>query len=139
MSAAGPQQGLQLSRRQGYGCLAIAVLGLLGAALCIVLGVRCMATDSLFNCIGLLTVFPAAFAAVGFVALAVGVRRFTTADAAAAQGQISFGAGWQRVEPPSMDGAWRNGDGVIELPGRSDGAASSGDGEVTDTGADEER
>ncbi|HLZ73327.1 MAG TPA: hypothetical protein VKV26_25765 [Dehalococcoidia bacterium] len=126
-----------ISRRQGYGCLAIAAVGLLGAALCIVLGIRCLATDDLFNCIGLLTVFPAAFAAVGLVSLAVGVRRFTTADAsAAAPRQISFGAGWQRVEPARPDGARRNGDGVIELPGRSDGAEYSGDG---DEGVDEQR
>jgi len=127
---------IALSRRQGYGCLAIAAVGLLGAALCVVLGVRCLATDDLFNCIGLLTVFPAAFAAVGLVSLAVGVRRFTTADGAArAPGRLSFGGGWQRVEPPVQSGAARNGDGVIELPGRRDGGQRG----ESDEGADEQR
>jgi hypothetical protein len=120
---------LQLSRRHSYGCLAIAAVGLLGAVLCIVLGIRCMARDDLFSCIGLLTVFPAAFAGVGLVALLVGMRRFTTPDAAAAQRQISFGAGWQRVEPVPPPQARRNSDDVIELPGRLDEAGRRGGGE----------
>jgi len=123
---------LQLSRRQGFGCFAIAAVGLLGAVLCIVLGIRCLARDELFSCIGLLTVFPATFAAVGLAALVVGMRRFTTADVAAAQRQVSFGAGWQWVEPPPPDGARRNGDEVIELPGRSDQAGQQRNGEDKD-------
>ncbi len=110
------------------GCLAIAAVGLLGAVLCIVLGIRCMARDELFSCIGLLTIFPAAFAAVGLAALVVGMRRFTTADTTAARRQISFGAGWQRVDAARRPDAGRD-DGVIELPGRSDAAGQQGNGE----------
>lgn len=70
------EQPRQLARRHAAGCFAIAALGLAGAVLCIALGIRCVAAHDAFNCIGLLTVFPAAFLAIGLTAFAVGWRRF---------------------------------------------------------------
>jgi hypothetical protein len=108
-----PDDPLSLTRRQSAGCFAIAALGLAAAVLCLVLGWRCTQTTMTFNCLGLLTVFPAVFIAVALVALAIGWRRFVRAEPViGARRQVSFGATWQTVEPPRRDG-------VIELPGRS--------------------
>ena len=109
-----PDDPLALTRRQSAGCFAIAALGFAAAVLCLVLGWRCTQTTMTFNCLGLLTVFPAVFIAVALLALAIGWRRFVRAEqvAAPARRQLSFGATWRTVEPPRRDN-------VIELPGRS--------------------
>jgi hypothetical protein len=85
-----------LSHGQGFGCLALAALSLLAAGLCLALGARCMSGHGLFDCIGLLTVFPAAFALVGLGSAAVGLQRFTTA-----------GRGVPRTAPPGLGTVWR--------------------------------
>jgi hypothetical protein len=103
-----------LTGRQSLGCFAVAALGLAGAALCIGLGVRCLATTETFDCIGLLTVFPAAFLAVGLTALAIGWRRFVndTAATPARRAQVGLGAIWQPLGRPRQDS-------IIPLLGRS--------------------
>lgn|GEM_PF-3768763 len=84
------EQPRQIARRHAAGCFAIAALGLAGAVLCIALGVRCAATNDAFNCIGLLTVFPAAFLAIGLIAFAVGWRRFVREPEAPARRPFSL-------------------------------------------------
>jgi hypothetical protein len=115
-----------LSRRQSLGCLGLAAFALCGCVLCIVLGVRCLGGSDLFECIGLLTVFPAAFAAVGLACAAVGLRRFTTTVAGPADGrpQVSFRPGRAAVDRPAARHP-RPGtsDEVIRLPGRREAPA----------------
>jgi hypothetical protein len=112
--AAADGQPPALTGRQSAGCFAVAALGLAGAALCIVLGVRCIAKTETFDCIGLLTVFPAAFLAVGLTALAIGWRRFVNDAAAmsARTAQVGRAAVWQPLERPRQDS-------IIPLSGRS--------------------
>ena len=114
MAGAADGRPPSLSTRQSAGCFAVAAVGLAGAAICIVLGVRCIATTETFDCIGLLTVFPAMFLAVALVALAIGWRRFVTVDGGAGnrRAQLDLGASGQplgRTPPPN----------TIPLPGRT--------------------
>jgi hypothetical protein len=111
-----------LTARQGFGCLALAIVSLLAAVLCLGLGARCMADSDLFSCIGLLTVFPAAFLVVGLVSAAVAMQRFTAAGRGAGSPErppINLGTVWRpvpvRVRPEPPD--------VIHLPGASSPAA----------------
>ena len=99
MTSAGHGPPVALSQRQGIGCLALAAFALLGGVLCIALGVRCLLTSPVFDCIGLLTVFPAAFVAVGALSAAIGLRRFTRAGRAEAgpPAVVAFASGWQSV------------------------------------------
>lgn len=115
--------GVSLSRRQGIGCLAIAAFSLAGAALCLVLGALCMGTRGFFDCIGLLTVFPAVFAVAGLASAAVGLQRFTSAGSnpESRRAPAGLAGAWQTVQPlpptrmPSGDLP-----PVIHLPGASE-------------------
>jgi hypothetical protein len=110
------------SRRQGFGCLALALFSLLGAALFVFLGCRCLLTRGIFDCIGLLTIFPAAFVAIGLISGAIGLQRFT----AAGRPQRSTAAlagletGWQSLGSPGSNGKRRFAEppDVINLPPR---------------------
>lgn len=86
-----------VGRRQGFGCLALALFSLLGAGLFIFLGCRCLLTCEFFDCIGLLTVFPAVFVAIGLVSGAIGLQRFTTAGRrhSSAARLAGLESGWQ--------------------------------------------
>lgn len=110
-----------VTRGQSAGCLAIAVFAAVLAAVCLVLGFRCVMTTDTFNCFGLLTVFPAALLAVALVAAVVGFRRFVSPEqqGKAAPRPLGFGEGWQPVEPARpAEGSVAGGKDVIYLPGR---------------------
>ncbi len=108
-------------RGQGFGCLGLALFSLLGTALLVVLGVKCLQKHDLFDCIGLLTIFPAAFAAIGLASAAIGLQRFTSAGRRQGLADRLSGleSGWSpaalphRKEQPAAGQA----DRVIHLPG----------------------
>jgi hypothetical protein len=117
-------------RGQGYGCLGLALFSLLGTALFVILGIRCLQKHELFDCIGLLTVFPAAFATIGLTSAAIGLQRFTTAGRrqGLADRLAGLESGWQPVQPVQpfqprvRQERWitRPLNEVIHLPGRQD-------------------
>jgi len=117
----------------------LAAFSVLGVVLFVALGIRCLASHDLFDCIGLLTIFPAAFAVVAMASAAVGFRRFTTLDTPPQHSRAQIGFGPARATLDEQAHAERRrpqqaGD-VIALPGRMgappdgsvDGPAESGD------------
>ncbi len=109
-----------VSRRQGFGCLGLALFSLLSAALFVFLGYRCLLTQDFFDCVGLLTVFPAVFVAIGLVSGAVGLQRFTTAgrQQSSASRLTGLESGWQSLAPRVSTPGRRAGrlSDVINLP-----------------------
>ncbi|MHB8573906.1 MAG: hypothetical protein ACYDCQ_01100 [Dehalococcoidia bacterium] len=103
-----------------------------------VLGVGCLDSQDFFACIGLLTVFPLAFAAIGLASMAVGFQRFTTAGrAVAGQPAPGLGAAWQTYRATELAPAQRIApEFVTQLPGAArpdDGAAAGPDSGESDS------
>jgi hypothetical protein len=81
-----------------------------------------MTGHELFDCIGLLTVFPAVFGAIGLVSGAIGFRRFTTVDAPAGPNRRVLGFRTERVSLGGDGAESPRRNKVIDLPGRTNDA-----------------